>query len=194
MCLLDRRYDKCRLVLHRKHIARGREASIRICFDAAKSIVNGLLNMYPEFKPGGQLFGDRWLMSSIAFNDFLTGVMALSLILCQDQRTKIECLSWEELRDIKQMLKSSQAICEENKDRSAGARRMLKLLGSLRSLVIMEETQQPSTALPADMSMSDSEEMATAQSDFAELFTETNIFDDPQWALMEDFLNTSFEM
>ncbi|GIZ39334.1 hypothetical protein CKM354_000272100 [Cercospora kikuchii] len=187
-------YDKCRLVLHRKHIARGREASIRICFDAAKSIVNGLLNMYPEFKPGGQLFGDRWLMSSIAFNDFLTGVMALSLILCQDQRTKIECLSWEELRDIKQMLKSSQAICEENKDRSAGARRMLKLLGSLRSLVIMEETQQPSTALPADMSMSDSEEMATAQSDFAELFTETNIFDDPQWALMEDFLNTSFEM
>lgn len=194
MCLLDCRYDKCRLVLHRKHIARGREASIRICFDAAKSIVNGLLNMYPEFKPGGQLVGDRWLMSSIAFNDFLAGVMALSLILCQDQRTKIECLSWDELRDIKQMLKSSQAICEENQDRSAGARRMLKLFGNLRPLVIVEKTRQPSIAPLADSSVSDREEMAIAQSDFAELFTETNIFDDSQWALMEDFFNTSFEM
>lgn len=194
MCLLNFRYDKCRLVLHRKHIARGREASIRICFDAAKLIVNGLLNMYPKFKPGGQLFGDRWLMSSIAFNDFLTGVMALSLILCQDQRTKIECLSWDERCEIRQMLESSQEICEETKDRSAGARRMLKLLGSLRPLVIMKEMQQPSVAPLTDTSVSDSEEMAIAQRDFAELFTETNIFDDPQWALMEEFLNTSFEM
>ncbi|PPJ56102.1 hypothetical protein CBER1_02071 [Cercospora berteroae] len=187
-------YDKCRLVLHRRHIAHEREASIRICFDAAKSIVNGLLNMYPEFKPGGQLFGDRWLMSSIAFNDFLTGVMALSLILCQDQRTNIGCLSWDERCEINQMLKSSREICEENRDRSAGARRMLKLLGSLRPLVSMEETQQAPIAPLADTSMSDSEERAIAQSDFAELFTETNMFDDPQWALMEDFLNTSFEM
>ena len=185
-------YEKCRVVLHRKHITLGREASIKISYDAAMTITRAFLEMYPEFKPGGQYHADRWLMSSITFNDFLLSVMALCLILCQDQKASITCLTLEEKYDLRKILGDSRDICRDTSRESTGARRMVRLLEALDSLLVDKDL------LPQSAQMSDSDGVLVAQSDMNLLFPETtgwaNMFEDPAWAFMEDFLDSTFDL
>lgn len=105
-------YQKCRCVLHRKHVTTGRLESIRVRFEAASQIVGAFFwEMYPELKPGGQFYDDRWLLGSITGNDYLLAVMVLCLLMCQSRRAAVPGLTQEELQSVLRLLKHSLDIC-----------------------------------------------------------------------------------
>lgn len=73
-------YYKSLCVLHRPHVAKHRDKSIRECYSASSALVADLLQVYEESKPGGQLDTEEWLMKSITWHDFLLGVTTLCLV------------------------------------------------------------------------------------------------------------------
>ncbi|EXL55784.1 hypothetical protein FOCG_06326 [Fusarium oxysporum f. sp. radicis-lycopersici 26381] len=73
-------YYKCLCVLHRPHVTRHRDKSVRECYAASSALVSDLLRVYEECKPGGQLDTEEWLMKSITWHDFLLGVTTLCLV------------------------------------------------------------------------------------------------------------------
>ncbi|KAI5370690.1 hypothetical protein Slin14017_G015690 [Septoria linicola] len=170
---LDLMYQKCRLVLHRKHITTGRQASIRISYDAAISITKAFVEI-------------------ITFSDFLMGVMALCLILCQDQKVSILCLAAEDKAQAVHLLRRSQAICLEHRERSTGARRVVRLLSALQSPehnILKQHESRPGHEV--GYNGSDLPEEVVASDVDMEYWQ--NMFEDPQWALMEDFFSINFD-
>ncbi|KAF5686226.1 transcription activator acu-15 [Fusarium denticulatum] len=73
-------YYKSLCVLHRPHVAKHRDESIRECYSASSALVTDLLQVYEECKPGGQLDTEEWFMKSITWHDFLLGVTTLCLV------------------------------------------------------------------------------------------------------------------
>lgn len=73
-------YYKSLCVLHRPHVTKHRDKSIRDCYSASSALVTDLLQVYEECKPGGQLDTEEWLMKSITWHDFLLGVTTLCLV------------------------------------------------------------------------------------------------------------------
>ncbi|KAF5549107.1 transcriptional regulatory [Fusarium mexicanum] len=73
-------YYKSLCVLHRPHVAKHREKSVRECYSASYALVTDLLQAYEECKPGGQLETEEWFMKSITWHDFLLGVTTLCLV------------------------------------------------------------------------------------------------------------------
>ncbi|CVL12641.1 related to transcription activator protein acu-15 [Fusarium proliferatum] len=73
-------YYKSLCVLHRPHVTKHRDKSIRKCYSASSALVTDLLQVYEECKPGGQLDTEEWLMKSITWHDFLLGVTTLCLV------------------------------------------------------------------------------------------------------------------
>ncbi|KAM0281972.1 hypothetical protein ACHAO9_010453 [Fusarium lateritium] len=84
-------YHKCLCVLHRPHITKRRDKSIRECYTAASTLVTDLLQVYEECKPGGQLDTEEWLMKSITWHDFLLGVTTLCLVSYATNQTVEGC-------------------------------------------------------------------------------------------------------
>ncbi|KAF5632260.1 transcriptional regulatory [Fusarium tjaetaba] len=73
-------YYKSLCVLHRPHVTRHRDKSIRESYSASSALVTDLLQVYEECKPGGQLHTEEWFMKSITWHDFLLGVTTLCLV------------------------------------------------------------------------------------------------------------------
>ncbi|KPI40104.1 uncharacterized protein AB675_11359 [Cyphellophora attinorum] len=76
-------YQKSLMVLHRKYMSQEgnetSETSTRTCIAAAIAIVRWFADLHEEFKPGGQLHHERWMLSSFTMNDFLLAAMILCL-------------------------------------------------------------------------------------------------------------------
>jgi len=123
-------YQKSICVLHRKYMTEGNEYSTRACVDAAIAITRHMVDLHKEFKPGGQLHADRWMLSSFTLNDFLLAAMVLCLALSM----------WKKRhpgRDIKddpaasgqlEMLKQSYDICLERAQTSTESKRVAEAL------------------------------------------------------------------
>ncbi|EME89435.1 uncharacterized protein MYCFIDRAFT_126812, partial [Pseudocercospora fijiensis CIRAD86] len=193
-------YEKCRCVLHRKHITSGRESSIRIAFDAARAIVTSFLDMYPEWKPGGQFYNDRWLLSSVTWHDFLMGVTTLCLILCQDRKTPALSISSEDKRSMIDLLTQAEKVCHEKREESSTGVRAGKLLKAVFSQTDAQEIDPRSSTtdsqIPYAMQSFEQEQQQQQQPEldiFADPTTWQNVFDNQEWAFMEDFLNTNFD-
>ena len=60
-------YHKCLCVLHRPHVPQKREKSIQQCYQASSTLINYLLEVYEECKPGGQLETEEWFVKSITW-------------------------------------------------------------------------------------------------------------------------------
>ncbi|KAF5566786.1 transcriptional regulatory [Fusarium napiforme] len=73
-------YYKSLCVLHRPHVTKRRDKSIRECYSASSALVTDLLQVYEECRPGGQLDTEEWFMKSITWHDFLLGVTTLCLV------------------------------------------------------------------------------------------------------------------
>lgn len=205
-------YRKCICVLHRKYITYGRLESVRICFDAASVIVSAFLEMYPEFKPGGQFYADRWLLGSITFNDFLLGIMVLCLVLCNHKNSPRSTLTTEDEVNLLQMLRSSHEVCLENLHNSLGARRTSRLLDNLlvrfeeaqipRDLPITPDTAQIVSPMTTQQSATQPEYQVYApENDFTETSMAdlggwyqpwSNVFDTQEWSFLENALNMDF--
>ncbi|KAL5584098.1 hypothetical protein FOVSG1_015449 [Fusarium oxysporum f. sp. vasinfectum] len=80
-------YYKCLCVLHRPHVTKHRDRSIRECYAASSSLVTDLLRVYEECKPGGQLDTEEWFMKSITWHDLLLGVTTLCLVAYATNKT-----------------------------------------------------------------------------------------------------------
>ncbi|EXJ53972.1 hypothetical protein A1O7_09309 [Cladophialophora yegresii CBS 114405] len=124
-------YQKSLLVLHRKCMTQGTHpASTQACTDAAIAITRHMLDLHKEFKPGGQLFNDRWMLSSFTMNDFyLAGmVLCLEVSMWKKANPAIDIHADEKMREQYIMLKDSFAICEELSATSTEARRVAAVL------------------------------------------------------------------
>jgi hypothetical protein len=117
---------KSLLVLHRKYMARGNIFSMDTCIEAGSRLVSQFIEMYKEFSPGGQLHGERWMLSSFTLNDFLLGVMVLCLVLYTRRKHGIQhSASGATIDiDISKLLEQSHAICIEKSQASRDARRV----------------------------------------------------------------------
>ncbi|KAF5689250.1 transcriptional regulatory [Fusarium circinatum] len=73
-------YYKSLCVLHRPHVTKHRDKSIRECYSGSYALVTDLLQAYEECNPGGQLETEEWFMKSITWHDFLLGVTTLCLV------------------------------------------------------------------------------------------------------------------
>ncbi|PTB65489.1 hypothetical protein BBK36DRAFT_66113 [Trichoderma citrinoviride] len=83
---LELLYQKARCVLHRRYLTDYR-SDLRYaysrwsCVDAATQIIRHQSDLYDETLPGGQLYRDRWYISSLTSHDFLLAAMILCLEL-----------------------------------------------------------------------------------------------------------------
>lgn len=205
-------YQKCLCVLHRKHVLSGRQESIRICYDASSQVVKAFLDMYPEFKPGGQFFEDRWLLGSITWTDWLLGVMTLSLVLCQLRRSWVPGFTEAEHNNILELLRFANEICLEKVDESIAGRRSARMLQALLS---QEATLQRAPPNPGTVSDPSSGAVGISQTSAPSMYNGgdfmwqqngdfdvmqgwsdpyANVFETQEWAFLEQCMNTDLQM
>lgn len=118
-------YLKSLCVLHRKYMTRGNMFSTRCCLEAGTKLVSQFIDIYEEFKPGGQLHMERWMLSSFTMNDFLFGVMVLCLVVHTYRKAGPEGSGIDSVMEaeILRLLEKSHAICVEKSGSMRDARR-----------------------------------------------------------------------
>ncbi|KAE9366343.1 hypothetical protein N431DRAFT_352125 [Stipitochalara longipes BDJ] len=127
-------YQKCICVLHRRYVMEGRADSIQSCYDASTDLVRRLVDMYPEFEPGGQLETERWFRGSITWHDFLLGCMALCLTVCStkhhiDGHPPVDIVDVTASLDL---LSSAKAVIEQHRT-SRDSRKVRRLIEAVIS-------------------------------------------------------------
>src|SRR5258708_35877510 len=107
--------------------------STQACTDAAVAITRHMLDLHKEFKAGGQLFQDRWMLSSFTMNDFYLAGMVLCLGVSMWRKSNPGKDVNEDLKmkEQYQMLKDSFDICEELSPTSNEAKRVSNILSTL---------------------------------------------------------------
>lgn len=129
-------WRKAVCVLHRKYMAStGHEQSYQLAVEAASDMASSLLDLYPEFQPGGLFENDGWMLSSFTIIDFLLAIMILSLALSISRKrhiakggTRAQWLEVEDTKRIMTMLDKSVEICTELGPRSKEAKCVSQLL------------------------------------------------------------------
>lgn len=120
-------YQKSLCVLHRKCLRDDPEnASSRgACTNAALTILEIQAELREESLPGGQLFRDRWMLSSITLHDFLLAATIICLDLSEKHKTDPSPLSSSNSEFDSKIgaLKRSYAIFVEQSAGSKQARR-----------------------------------------------------------------------
>lgn len=91
-CTVELLFLKSIVVLHREYLNTGRtnsqyEFSRRACVDAAMDILARQAELYQAAQPAGQLYQERWMMSSLTAHDFLVAAMVVCLELSVQIRT-----------------------------------------------------------------------------------------------------------
>ncbi|KAL1970425.1 hypothetical protein VTN77DRAFT_5586 [Rasamsonia byssochlamydoides] len=92
-CSIELLYLKGIVVLHRRYLNTDRsnpqyEYSRRACVDAALGILARQADLHQASQPGGQLYEDRWMVSSLTAHDFLLAAMVVCLELSVQMRTE----------------------------------------------------------------------------------------------------------
>lgn len=151
---LELLYQKARCVLHRRYLVIHRSDSRYAysrwsCLDAATQIIRHQSDIYHETQPGGQLYRDRWFVTSLTSHDFLLAAM----ILCLELSSKTEQDSgnlhpnsdssgFEGRQDLLRALETSKGIWMAFSEVSAEARKAFKALEVM--LHITEKSHQGS--------------------------------------------------
>lgn len=81
---VDILYQKSLCVLHRQHLDSDprHQYSIDTCVQASTQILKHQQTLHSEAILGGQLTGNRWLVTAVHFPDFFLGATILGFILC----------------------------------------------------------------------------------------------------------------
>lgn len=127
-------FQKCLLVLHRKYMTQGdHPESSEAAIAAATSITTYMLDMYKEFKPGGQLHTDRWMLSSFVMNDFYLAAMMLCLSVSMWKKTHPgkTVSDDEQIKARVDLLASAYVVCEESSATSTEAKRITGILSTI---------------------------------------------------------------
>lgn len=148
-------YQKSLCVLHRKYMTQGGgekyPASTQACLDAATAITKHMLDVHKELQPGGQLYADRWMLSSFTMNDFYLACLVLCLGLSTWKKANPGKLLRQNARmqSVFELLKAAFAICEERSLASNEARRVTDVL---RVVLGQMELESASTQQQAEQS------------------------------------------
>ncbi|KAF7545902.1 hypothetical protein G7046_g9455 [Stylonectria norvegica] len=86
--ILELMYLKTLCVLHRQYLSVNKDdvrynMSREICRDAALRILDLHLEFDQAIRPGGRMYEDRFMVSSLTLHDFLVAAMVLCLDLCE---------------------------------------------------------------------------------------------------------------
>lgn len=131
-------YLKSVCVLHRRYISQERSNSTfhysrKACIDSALKLLEHQAQLHFACQPGGQLYHDRWMPSSLLMHDFLLVAMVICLDLyecCKQVSTPAQ----EDInaRDKKYAaLKLSYEIWRSRKETSKDARRASNVLAKM---------------------------------------------------------------
>ena len=113
-------------VLHRRHMADRNDFSTTTCVQAASRIVSHFVDMHHEFSPGGQLYFERWMMTTFTVNDFLLAI----LVLCHFLHIRWKLSARQGPSDIATatevgvLLRQAYTVCIELSDASNDVRRV----------------------------------------------------------------------
>lgn len=145
-------YQKCLLVLHRKHMPQGgHPESAEAAVAAATTIVTYMLDIYKEFKPGGQLYDDRWMLSSFTMNDFYlaTMVLCLSVSIWKKSHPEESVSEDNKVRSRIDLLSKAYGVCEESRAVSKEAKRITEVLKAILREYVLVPGQRNGPGLPA---------------------------------------------
>ena len=146
-------FNKAICVLHRKRMAQGDPISRKACTEAATKLLSVLIDLSEELQPGGQLYSDRWMVSSFTMTDFILASMVLALVVSTHQRTQTgktvdEAVQVQMHLD---MLGKASQICQGWGQTSSEAKRVAEALDAmlrrLRPSTSTTRTQPPETVL-----------------------------------------------
>lgn len=129
-------HQKCLLVLHRKYMTQGdHPESTEAAIAAATAITTYMLDIYKEFKPGGQLHNDRWMLSSFTMNDFYLATMMLCLSVSMWKKANPGKIvsNDEKVRARVDLLANAYMVCEESSATSTEAKRITGVLSTILS-------------------------------------------------------------
>lgn len=150
---LELAYHKCRIILHRQFLARGRmdkrfEYSRKTCLDAATQVLKHQWDIHCETQQGGRLVKDRGMITSLSIYDFLLADMILCLELsfinarqkqpqassqamkAFESDTSMDIMPKEQLMEI---LQTSRSIWQSMRKDSAEANKGFKILTKMLS-------------------------------------------------------------
>ena len=127
-------------VLHREYLSHERsdpsfDISRLRCTHAALEVLKHQAEFHTACQPGGQLFKDRWMMSSINFNDFLVAAMIIGLDLYESHNAprRMPLEDPGVFRKKMDAVKLSYEIWNSRKESSRDARRASRILAVILS-------------------------------------------------------------
>ncbi|KAI1129126.1 hypothetical protein F5Y10DRAFT_160306 [Nemania abortiva] len=137
--MLEMMFLKSLCVLHRPYLNREKdnpqcELSRRTCREAALRILDIHAEYEEESKPGGRMYEDKYMLSSLTVHDFLIA----SMILCLDLTENPPTNSADRSRKLK-ALGTSYKIWSERKNTSKDAAHATRVVGAILRKVSMQE-------------------------------------------------------
>ncbi|CAM1500877.1 Fc.00g100390.m01.CDS01 [Cosmosporella sp. VM-42] len=133
--ILELMYRKTVIVLHRRYLSLKKDdakynVSREICRDAAMRILNLHLEFDHEIRPGGRMYNDRFMVSSLTLHDFLVAAM----VICLDLSESVD-VSPEDRAHRIQVLQSAHSIWTERGAHSQDALHASKVLRAILNKV-----------------------------------------------------------
>ncbi|KPM36672.1 hypothetical protein AK830_g9907 [Neonectria ditissima] len=145
--ILELMFRKTLCVLHRRYLSVEKDevrfsGSRDICRDAAMRILDLHLEFDQEIRPGGRMYDDRFMVSSLTLHDFLVAAM----VICLDLSESTDISVYDRQHRVR-MLQRAYAIWTERAAKSKDARHASKVLAA-----ILNKVETPAAA---DTSLSD---------------------------------------
>ncbi|KAH7148727.1 hypothetical protein EDB81DRAFT_472782 [Dactylonectria macrodidyma] len=139
--ILELMYRKTLCVLHRNYLSVNKDevryrASREICRDAALRILDLHLEFDQEIRPGGRMYEDRFMVSSLTLHDFLVAAM----VICLDLSESTDINRYDRQHRV-HILQRAHAIWTERGAKSQDARHASKVLAA-----ILNKVETPPTA------------------------------------------------
>lgn len=119
-------YLKSKCVLHRKYSSQSQSHlySREACIKAAMQMLEHQTTVHQESQLGGQLYQDRWMVSSMLQTDFLLAAVILCVDLSESCTDGINDHGNADAEVKYRLLLQSYAICSEQRDASKEAARV----------------------------------------------------------------------
>jgi hypothetical protein len=137
---LDLMYLKTLCVLHRNYINHERsnhvfDYSRKTCTEAALQILNCQAGIHAACQPGGLLYHEKWMPSSLLIYDYLLAVMVICLDLFESRKITVARSYEDQLAEVKKYdaLKLSHEIWSSEQPISREARRASGVLAAILS-------------------------------------------------------------
>lgn len=139
---LDLLYLKSLCILHRKYLTHDRsnlalDYSREVCINAALEILEYQAELHTACKPGGQLDKDKWMLSSLTWQDFLLAAMITCLDLYESHNKPATTIPTDLKAQVNKYdaLRLSHDIWKSRRAVSRDARRASNVLAVMLSKV-----------------------------------------------------------